>query len=330
VRGCPGNDTALSSARTAPGTRRLSDCGPPAISYTIDPMPTSMRGPRAAGMAAMAGCALLWSLAGIFIKLVDWHPFAIAFGRSAIAAVFMLAWVRRPRFTFSASQMLAALCYSATMILFVYANKATTSANAILLQYGEPVYVAIIGSFLLKEKPRAEHIVAFVFVAIGMGLFFAGGLGGGSLPGNLAAAAAGLTFAMYVILMRKQKEGSPVESAIIAHVITAVVSFIGCLFLPMPSFDAKSLAAIAGLGVLQIGMASILFAFGIRRITALDSSLIGVLEPVFNPLWVFLATGEAPGPSALAGGGIIIAAVVGSTLFSMRRDEARSASGTSP
>jgi drug/metabolite transporter (DMT)-like permease len=292
-------------------------------------MSTSLKGPRGLGIAAMAGCALLWSLAGLFIKLVDWHPFAIAFGRSAIAALFLLAWIRRPRITFSFAQVGAALAYSATMLLFIYANKATTSANAILLQYGEPIYVAIIGSFLLKERPRAEHIVAFAFVALGMGLFFAGGstgsrgLGGGSALGNAAAVTAGLTFALYAILMRKQKNGSPIESALIAHVFTAAVAFVGCLFLPAPRIDAESLAAIAGLGILQIGLASVLFAVGIKRITALDSSLIGVLEPVFNPVWVFLATGEAPGANALAGGGIIIAAVVGSTLFSMRRGEGR-------
>jgi len=272
-------------------------------------------------MAAMAGCAALWSLAGIFIKLVDWNPMAIAFGRSAVAAVFMIVWVRRPRITFSATQLLAALCYSATMLLFVYANKATTSANAILLQYGEPVYVGIIGSFVLKERPKAVHLVAFAAVALGMALFFAGGIGGGSLLGNVAAAAAGLTFSLYVILMRKQKEGSPVESAIIAHVITSAVSAVACLFLPAPVLSAKAVAAIVGLGVLQIGLASVLFAYGIQRITAIDSSLIGVIEPVLNPVWVFLATGEKPGPNALAGGGIIIAAVVGSTLYSMWRSD---------
>jgi drug/metabolite transporter (DMT)-like permease len=285
-------------------------------------MHTSLRGPRGLGVAAMAGCALLWSLAGLFIKLVDWNPFAIAFGRSAIAALFILAWIRRPRFTFSAAQVCAALAYSSTMLLFIYANKATTSANAILLQYGEPIYVAIIGSFLLKEKPKAEHLVAFAFVALGMGLFFAGGIGGGSALGNIAAATAGLTFALYAIFMRKQKDGSPLESALLAHLFTAAVSLAACLFLPTPRIDAKSLAAIAGLGILQIGLASVLFAVGIKRVTALDSSLIGVLEPVFNPVWVFMATGEAPGASALAGGGIIIAAVVGSTLFSMRRGDA--------
>jgi drug/metabolite transporter (DMT)-like permease len=275
----------------------------------------------------MAGCALLWSLAGLFIKFIDWHPFAIAFGRSFIAAIFLLIWIRKPRFTFSVPQVLAALSYSATMLLFIYANKATTSANAILLQYGQPIYVAIIGAFVLKEKPHAEHWIAFAFMALGMGLFFMGdssgnrGLDGGSLPGNLAAVTSGLTFALYAIFMRKQKEGSPIESALMAHIFTAAASFVICLFLPMPKFNAASLAAIAGLGVLQIGLASVLFAVGIKRVTALDSSLIGVLEPVFNPVWVFLVLGERPGANALAGGGIIIAAVLVSTAFSLRRED---------
>jgi drug/metabolite transporter (DMT)-like permease len=105
-----------------------------------------------------------------------------------------------------------------------------------------------------------------------------------------------------------------------AHVFTAAIAFVACLFLPAPKLSAVSLAAIAGLGILQIGLASVLFSIGIMRVTALDASLIGVLEPVFNPVWVFLATREAPGPMALLGGGIIIAAVLGSTLVSMRRD----------
>ncbi len=267
----------------------------------------------------MAACALLWSLAGIFIKLVDWHPLAIACGRSSIAALFLLAWIRKPRFTFSRPQVLAALANAATMLLFVYANKATTAANAILLQYGSPIYVAIIGTFVLKERPRAEHWIAFAFVALGMGLFFAGGLGGGTFIGNLAAVAAGLTFALYMIFMRMQKDGSPLESALLSHILTAVIAFGACLFLPAPSFDARSLAAIAGLGILQIGLASVFLAIGIKRITAVDACLVGVLEPVFNPVWVFLATSEAPSPGALAGGGIIIAAVVASTLVSIRR-----------
>lgn len=285
----------------------------------------SIVGPRGVGVAAMAACALLWSLAGIFIKLIDWHPMAIACGRSAIASLFILAWLRKPRFTFSRPQILAALANAATMLLFVYANKATTAANAILLQYGAPIYVAIIGSFVLKERPRAEHWVAFAFVALGMGLFFAGDLGGGTVIGNLAAAAAGLSFALYLVFMRMQKDGSPLESVLLSHLVTAGIAFAISLVLPAPGFTVRSLTAIAGLGILQIGLASVFLAIGIKRITAVDACLVGVLEPVFNPVWVFLATGEAPSSGAVAGGGIIIAAVLVSTLVTIRRTARRGA-----
>jgi len=225
---------------------------------------TNTQRDRGLGALALAATAFLWSSAGLLIKLVDWNPFAIACGRSLVAAIFLWVWLRKPHFPFSGPQLGAALGCAATMLLFVYANKATTAANAILLQYGSPIYTALLGAVLLKERPRAEHWLAFVAVAGGMALFFMGDLGGGELLGNLAAAAAGVTFAIYFVCMRMQKDGSPLESSLLAIIITG-------------------------------------------------------LEPVFNPLWVFLALGEKPGPNALAGGAIILAAVVGSSIVTTRR-----------
>jgi len=205
------------------------------------------------------------------------------------------------------------------MFLFIYANKATTAANAILLQYGSPIFTAILGAFLLKERPRAEHWVAFAMVAGGMALFFMGDIGGGSMAGNLAAIAAGVTFAAYFVFMRMQKDGSPLESNLLAHVITAIVGFVVALFMPAPQFSLKAAAAIGALGVFQIGLAAVLLSWGIKRVNAIQGSIIAGLEPVFNPLWVFLALGERPGPNALAGGAVIIAAVIGSSVVTARR-----------
>lgn len=275
----------------------------------------------------MAACAALWSTAGLFIKLVPWHPLAVAGGRSLISFVFLLVLVRRPRFTFSGPQIGAAIANAVTMLLFVYANKATTSANAILLQYGSPIYVAIIGAVLLKEKPRAEHWAALVAVALGMGLLFASGLGGGSTLGNLAAALAGLSFALYIVFMRMQKGGSPLESVIMAHFLTALVAFglLGMLggeahFPRASEFTPLAIAAILGLGLFQVGLASVFFSYGIKRVSALESNLIGVIEPVLNPVWVFLVTGEAPAGRALAGGLVIVLAVMASSVISARRE----------
>ncbi|MCP5453473.1 MAG: EamA family transporter [Spirochaetaceae bacterium] len=274
---------------------------------------------RGLGALALAGTAFLWSLAGLLIKLVDWNPFAIACGRSVVAAVFLLLWIRKPKFTFSMPQIGAAVASSATMFLFIYANKATTAANAILLQYGSPIFTAILGAFLLKERPRAEHWVAFAMVAGGMALFFMGDIGGGSMAGNLAAIAAGVTFAAYFVFMRMQKDGSPLESNLLAHAITAIVGFVVALFMPAPQFSLKAAAAIGALGVFQIGLAAVLLSWGIKRVNAIQGSIIAGLEPVFNPLWVFLALGERPGPNALAGGAVIIAAVIGSSIVTARR-----------
>lgn len=287
------------------------------------------RNPAVRGSLAVAACAFLWSLAGLFIKLIDWNPFAIAGGRSLVALVFLFIVVRKPRFTFSGPQIGAALANVATMLLFVYANKATTSANAILLQYGSPVYVAIAGAFILKEKPRVEHWLALVAILGGMVLLFGDGLGGGSLLGNLAAVAAGVTFAFYMIFMRMQKEGSPIESVMLSHMLTAVIAIVAALFLPAPSFGIKPIAAILGLGVLQIGLASVLFSYGIKRVSAIESVLIAVIEPLCNPLWVFLVMGEAPSGAAIAGGGIIVVAVVLSSVISARRDAKQAATATS-
>lgn len=271
------------------------------------------------GILALAATAFCWSLAGLFIKLVDWHPFAIAFGRSSISAIFLLMVTRKPRFTFSLAQWGAALGNAATMMLFIYANKTTTSANAILLQYGAPIYTGILGAWMLKERPHLEHWLGFIAVAIGMALFFVGDIGGGSFRGDLAAILSGLTFAFYFIFMRMQKDGSPLESNILAHLITATIGLGVSLFLPLPTISFKAVAAIAVLGILQNGLAAIFFSWGIKRVTAVEGILIVGLEPVFNPLWVFLVIGERPGLNALVGGTVIFLAVITVSLVSSTR-----------
>ncbi len=275
------------------------------------------------GALALAATAFFWSLGGLFIKLVDWQPFAIAGARSVVAAVFLLIYVRKPRFTFSGAQIGAAIAYAATMLMFVYANKNTSSANAILLQYGAPIYTGILGPLLIKERPRLEHILGFIVVALGMGIFFLGNLGGGSLVGDLVAVGSGISFACYFILMRMQKDGSPLESSILAHLLTALIAAAVSLFMPAPVINGAAIAAILGLGILQTGIASVLFAWGIQRVPAMEGILIVGLEPVFNPLWVFLAMGERPSPNAFAGGGLIFAAVIVSSVVSARREQSQ-------
>jgi drug/metabolite transporter (DMT)-like permease len=271
------------------------------------------------GILAMAATAFLWSIAGLFIKVIDWNPFAIAGLRSLIASLVILIYLRRPKLHWSFAQVAAAIALTATMLLFVSANKTTTAANAILLQYVGPVFTAIIGACILKERTRVEHWLAFLLVATGMIVMFMGKLGGGRLLGNILAVMSGLTFSFCFVFMRMQKDASPLESILLAHWFTAGIGIAIALFFPAPHLTLKSVIAIAVLGILQVGAAAILFAVAIKRIPAVFANLIAVIEPVFNPLWVFLALGEAPGLNAIIGGGIIILAVTGASVISARR-----------
>lgn len=274
---------------------------------------------RGRGLAAIATCAFLWSVAGMFIKLIPWNPPLIAGLRSLIASIVLLIWLRRPHFHGSRAQITAAVLNAITMCLFVYANKATTAANAILLQYSAPVITAIAGVFILKEKPRVEQIVAFVFVVIGMGVFFIDGVGGGSLLGNLAAVLSGVTFGLYFVFMRMQKDGSAMESILLSHWIVAGLMLPLAFWFPAPQITAGSVGAILALGMLQIGLASIFFTYGIKRVTAVQAVLVALIEPAFNPVWVYLATGEKPAANSIIGGVIILAAVTIASAISARR-----------
>jgi drug/metabolite transporter (DMT)-like permease len=282
-----------------------------------EPSSSAADSKRAQGIVAVAACSLLWSTAGLFIKLVPWNPFAIAGIRSLLAGLVMLAWLRRPRLTWSGPQIGAALFYAATMICFVAANKLTTSANAILLQYGAPVYAALLAWPMLGERTHWYDWLTIAATLGGMVLFFLERLSAGSLVGNLVAVASGVTFAFAMVLLRKQKDGSPLESIMLSQFLTFAVS-IPFLFSGMPGTGSGPAGsglpalyawlALVGLGVVQIGLASILLAYGVRHVTAVQSFLISMIEPIFNPVWVFLLLGEAPGAGALAGGAVILTA----------------------
>jgi drug/metabolite transporter (DMT)-like permease len=265
-----------------------------------------------AGQGAVFLCAVLWSSAGLFIKLIDWNPLIIAGGRSLIAAVFMAAIrffvPRRRNSSFRLSQIWAGgVAYALTMLLFVIANKMTSAANAILLQYSAPIWAALFGWVLAGEKPRKAHWISLVMVTGGLVLFFKDGLGNGSFAGDGIALAAGIFFGANSAIMRVQK-GDSSDSILLAHIITALICA-PFVFVYPPHFSAESTAAILFLGLIQIGFASLLFSYGIKRLPAVQAMLTATAEPVLNPVWVFLAVGERPALLSIFGGVIIIAAV---------------------
>jgi drug/metabolite transporter (DMT)-like permease len=271
---------------------------------------------RGAAIAALVVCALLWSTGGLLIKIVSWNPLAIAGVRSLIGGIVILVYLRRPRFTWSLAQIVGAVSYAACMILFVIANKLTTAANAIMLQYTAPLYAAVFGWLFLKEKASVVDWVTIVVVLGGMVLFFMDKLSVGNMVGNVLAIVSGVFFGGSIVAFRAQKEGSSLESILLSHVITMIVS-IPFLWQGHPTLAGWG--GLAFLGVFQIGISSILLAYGVKRVTALQSILTAVLEPIFNPVWVFLVLGERPGPRALVGGVIILTAVTARSVISLRR-----------
>jgi drug/metabolite transporter (DMT)-like permease len=293
---------------------------------------------RKLGEGAVFLCAVLWSTSGLFIKLIDWNPVVIAGARSFFAALFLFALrvVKRgnpfKRVGASVRQRAAALgkaqiffiaaggfTYALTMITFVTANKHTASANAILLQYTAPVWAAVLGWLIAREKPHWEHWAALVLVFFGMLLFFKDSLGGGAFFGDMLAIISGISFGLHSALLRMVKRGDTADALLIAHAATFLFSVPFFFFYPIGIVTAGTFGIILFMGIIQIGLASALFAYGIKRITAVQAMLTAMIEQVLNPVWVFLVTGEKPALTALAGGAVIIAAVLLSSIISTWR-----------
>lgn len=259
--------------------------------------------------------AILFSSAGFLIKLVQLPALAVASGRSAVAAIVIWAFLRRPKFTWSATQIACAVAYCGTVLFFVIANKTTTAANAILLQYTAPVYIALFGMWFIGERTRMLDWVTIGLVLVGMTLFLLDGLSAGNLLGNGFALLSALCFAFLAMLLRKQKDSSPMESVLLGNLLTALIG-LPSLIASRP--DGNSLLGLVLLGVFQLGIAYILFTKATQHVTALELVLIPVIEPILNPIWVALMIGEKPSLLALSGGLIVLGAVVGRGVLSSR------------
>lgn len=275
---------------------------------------------------ALVICALLWSSGGVLIKSVDWNPVAITGVRSLIAAFFMCFFLHhKPIFfirttntdekkstidkTATINLWIGAVCYCLTMILFVCANKITTAANAILLQYTNPVWIILFGPLLLGEKNRKSDYMAVLGVLIGMILFFSDGLDGGRLLGNVLGIFSGVAMGFMSIFMRRQKNASPEDSFVLSHLLTFVISIPFCFTSKLQN-PQVGIVCLLALGIIQIGIPSLLYSFAIARESALTSMLISMIEPVMNPVWVILIYQEVPTIGTVIGGVIILGTIV--------------------
>lgn len=259
--------------------------------------------------------AILWSTSGLFVKILDWQPVAILAGRSLFAAIVFLIYLRRIPTRFGLWQLLAAGMFILTQFLFITSTKMTTAANSIFLQYTGPLYVVLLGYWFLGEKPSRTDWLSMLVIFIGLTLFFGDELSPEGFYGNLLAILSGVTGAVMMVAFRAQKNGNPAESNLIAFLVTAGFGF---PFILKETWTVNSWLILAFLGIFQIGFAFIFFTKGIKHIPALEANLIGTLEPVLNPIWVFLFYGESMGRFALVGGLVVLGGVILSAAGSAR------------
>ncbi len=251
--------------------------------------------------------ALLWSSGGFLVKGIEWHPLAIAGMRSFIAATVIRLSIRKPELTWSLPQMGGALCYAATVILYVLANKLTTAANVVLLMYTAPIYVIIFGPWFLQERARRQDWLAVGAVMIGIVVFFFDRLSTEGLTGNLLAVLSGMTFAWMTLFLRRQKRGSPLESVFLGNVIATIIGLPFFLTEKLPEIDG--ILMLLAMGIFQLGVSYVLYAKAIQKVRAFEAVLITMIEPILNPFWVFLLYAEIPGRWALVGGMIVLVTV---------------------
>lgn len=252
--------------------------------------------------------SILWSTGGVLIKGVNWHPIAIAAMRSGISALLILVYCRKMDLKLTRYIAYGAICYTFTVILFVTANKMTTSANAILLQFTAPIWVALLSGWLLKEAVKIKDWILIAVVFAGMGLFFIESLSPGALVGNLLAIVSGVFLAGVVLFLRLNQNHEPVLIALYGNVLTFIVG-LPWIFSHWSVLTPASFQGLLLLGVFQLGLSYILFSESLKTVTALEGILIPVIEPLLNPLWVFLFTAEKPSYMALVGGAVVIVAV---------------------
>jgi drug/metabolite transporter (DMT)-like permease len=262
--------------------------------------------------------ATLWSTSGVLIKVISWQPIAILAGRSIFSSLVFLIYLRRFPTKWNHWKVLASAAYILTQLLYIWSTKLTTAANAIFLQYTAPVYVILLALWFLHERPSRVDWSSMLVIFAGMTLFFGDKLSTNGFYGNVLAAVSGVTSALMTVSLRAQKDGVPAESILAANLFTAII---GIPLIINEPWTITNWLILAYLGTIQMGLSFLLFTNAIKHVPALEANLISMLEPVLNPIWVFLFIGEEPGRFALIGGIIVLAGVALNAISGARRPE---------
>jgi drug/metabolite transporter (DMT)-like permease len=258
----------------------------------------------ARGRLLILAAALLWSLAGVFIKFLDLPPLTIVFYRSLFAALVFTPFLRRVRWQLNAPIVVSAVTYTAAISAFVAANKLTTAANAIVLQYTAPIFVFIFSRLVLGEAIAKLNGFALTVSMIGVAVISLDSAGAPDMTGVLLAILSGILFAAYMINLRRTHQVSLIYLTWINN--AACTLLLLWIVKSELTLSPREVLILLVMGALQLGMPYFLFSKGLQVVSLQEASLIALIEPVLNPIWVVFAVGEIPSPATITGGGMIL------------------------
>ena len=258
---------------------------------------------------AMVGASLCFSTGGLLIKMIPWNPLAINGTRTLIGGILIGLFIlfTKHKLVFSKTVFLGAICMAGVTTLFTIANKITTAGNAVLLQYTAPVWIIILMTLFFRKRPKRIEVFTIVIVMIGIGCFFFESLSSGGLVGDLFALLSGICYAG-MFLINQFEEGDALSSIFFGQLAC------GLVFSPMvmreTAFSAQIWCCILTLGIVQVGLAYILFSFGTKYTDPVTASVINSIEPILNPVLVAVFYGERLGKLSIAGAVIVILGIL--------------------
>lgn len=274
-------------------------------------------------IAMMAVCSLMWSIGGICIKLIPWPAMLISGSRCLIATgvIALYMKVKKIPLRLNKKSLLAGAALAGTLTGFVAANKLTTAANAIVLQFTAPVFIMLLSALIYKKRFKKSDYLAVAFTLLGICMCFMDRMSTGSLSGNLIAIGSGFTYGSMYVINGESDPDSRMSGVFFGQFFAVLIS-IPFFFSAQVETSAVILSAVGLLGAVQLGIPYILLALASNHCPPLLCCLISAIEPLLSPLWVFLGSGELPGAAALVGGLLVVATVTVWNIWSDRQEAA--------
>ncbi|QOR36680.1 DMT family transporter [Clostridium sp. 'deep sea'] len=262
--------------------------------------------------------AVLWSTGGILIKNINQNAFVIAGTRSGIAACVIFIYLHKQKIkTYpTKNNLVGALLYMLMVVLYVIANKLTSAANAILLQFSAPIWVAILAKYFLNEDIKKQDLVAIILVISGLTIFFIENLSFTQVLGNSLAVLSGVALASVVICFKLTGSDSAITTTFLGNSLTFITCFI---FVIKANFSYGDIINLMVLGIFQLGISYVVYSIAVQHVTAVEAILITVIEPILNPIWVFIFSGEKLTLNALMGGTIVVLTIVVRAIYNTKK-----------